>query len=62
MLSNGQQTPRAIANTIGNFNVQGFCIAAVLWLISNNHLLHKLKTLAFRQIIKFANLEAAQAL
>ncbi|KAF3014370.1 hypothetical protein E8E12_000009, partial [Didymella heteroderae] len=24
MLSNGQQTPRAIANTMGNFDVQGF--------------------------------------
>ena len=62
MLSNRQQTPRAIANTMGNFDVQGFRMAAVSWLISNNHPLHELETPAFRQMMEFANPEAARAL
>jgi hypothetical protein len=54
--------PQRAANAIGNFNVQGFRLAAVLWLINNNYLLREFTTPAFRAIIEFANLEAEVAL
>jgi hypothetical protein len=54
--------PQRAANAIGNFNVQGFRLAAVLWLINNNYPLREFTTLAFRAIIKFANLEVEVAL
>lgn len=54
--------PQEVASTLGNFNVQRFGLAAVLWLVNNNHPLRELETPAFRVMIEFVNLEAEAAL
>jgi hypothetical protein len=51
-----------VANQIGNFDVQGFRYAAVSWLVDNNHALREFETPAFREMIAYANPEAAEAL
>ncbi|KAI1676406.1 hypothetical protein KJE20_13983 [Pyrenophora tritici-repentis] len=53
---------QSIANTIGNFDVQAFRYAAVRWVIENNHPLREFETPAFKQMIAYANPEAAAAL
>ncbi|KNG52862.1 hat domain-containing protein [Stemphylium lycopersici] len=58
----GVEMPQGAANAIGNFNVQGFRLAAVLWLVDNNYPLRKFTTPAFRAMITFANSEAEVAL
>ena len=50
------------ANLVGNFNVQDFRYAAVSWLVDNNYPLREFETPAFKQMIAYANLEAAEAL
>jgi hypothetical protein len=62
MLKAGVSVPQAIANELSNFNIQRFRLAAVGWLVDNNHLLSKFEKLAFRDIIATANLEAEAAL
>lgn len=62
MLSSSVEVSQAAANAIGGFNVQRFRLAAVLWLVDNNHPLREFETPAFRSMIKFANPEAAAAL
>jgi hypothetical protein len=56
------EVPQEAANALGNFNVQGFRLAAVLWLVDNNHPLREFTTSAFRAMIEFANPEAEAAL
>jgi hypothetical protein len=58
----GVQVPQEAANAMGNFNVQGFRLAAVLWLVNNNHPLREFTTPAFSAMIDFANPEAETAL
>ncbi|KAF7572915.1 hypothetical protein PtrM4_078200 [Pyrenophora tritici-repentis] len=73
ILSHGQMTlrvlgesgavvPQAIANAIGNFNVQAFRYAVVSWLIKNNHPLREIETASFREMVAYANPEAVDAL
>ena len=44
------------------FNVNSFRMAAVSWLIDNNHPLHEFETLAFCEMLRMANPEAERAL
>jgi len=53
---------QAVANEFSGFNTQRFRLAAVGWLVENNHLLSKFKSLAFRRLIAMASLEAEAAL
>jgi hypothetical protein len=62
MLAAGVEVEQSAANAIGNFNVQRFRLAAVLWLVDNNHPLREFETPAFRAMIEFANPEAEAAL
>lgn len=59
-LSGVKFSPEAY-KTIGNFDVQGFQQAAVLWLVHNNRPLREFETPAFRRMIRFANPEAEAA-
>ncbi|RYN15529.1 hypothetical protein AA0113_g12768 [Alternaria arborescens] len=58
----GVAVSQEVANQIGNFDVQGFRYAAVSWLVDNNHALREFETPAFREMIAYANPEAAEAL
>ncbi|RYN15484.1 hypothetical protein AA0113_g12563 [Alternaria arborescens] len=62
MAASGVKVPQSVANELGNFDVQRFRYAAVTWLVDNNHPLREFETPAFRQMIEFANPEAADAL
>jgi hypothetical protein len=62
LLASGVEVGQAAANAMGNFNVQRFRLAAVLWLVDNNHLLREFENSAFRTMIEFANPEAEVAL
>ncbi|KAF2190346.1 hypothetical protein K469DRAFT_481386, partial [Zopfia rhizophila CBS 207.26] len=59
---NGIIIPQDMGNVIGNFNIQAFRLAAVSWLVKNNHPLREFKTPAFKALIKVANLEALNTL
>lgn len=54
--------PQQVANELGNFNIQRFRLAAVGWLVDNNHPLSEFKEPAFRDMIAMANPEAEAAL
>ncbi|KAI1509635.1 Dimer-Tnp-hAT dimerization containing protein [Pyrenophora tritici-repentis] len=58
----GVVVSQEVANTVGNFDVAGFRYAAVSWLIDNNHPLREFETQSFRDMIAYANPEAAEAL
>jgi hypothetical protein len=58
----GVKVTQDVANAIGNFDVQGFRYAAVTWLVDNNHPLREFETPAFKDMIAYANPEAAAAL
>jgi hypothetical protein len=62
MLAAGVEVEQSAANAIGNFNIQRFRLAAVLWLVNNNYPLRKFETPAFQSMIEFANPEAKAAL
>jgi hypothetical protein len=63
ILKNGKiKVTQAVANELLDFDCQDFCIAAVSWLVKNNHPLHKFKTPAFCAMLEAANPEAARAL
>ncbi|KAF1362276.1 hypothetical protein EJ07DRAFT_72771, partial [Lizonia empirigonia] len=47
---------------LGNFGVEGFTQAAVLWLVNNNSLLREIETKVFREMIRWADPEAEAAL
>jgi hypothetical protein len=51
-----------VANTAGGFSVQTFRLAAVTWLVENNHSLREFETPAFKKMIAAANPEAAVSL
>jgi hypothetical protein len=54
--------PQDVANELGNFNIQRFRLAAVGWLVDNNHPLSEFEKPAFRDMIAMANPEAEAAL
>jgi hypothetical protein len=58
----GVRVSQAIANEIGNFDVQAFRLSAVCWLVDNNISLRQFEDPAFRAMIQFANLEAEKSL
>ncbi|KNG44306.1 hat domain-containing protein [Stemphylium lycopersici] len=62
MFTMGKPLSQDQANAMGNFDAQGFRMAAVAWLIENNHPLREFETPAFRSMMEFANPEAARAL
>jgi hypothetical protein len=51
-----------LANELAGFNFQEFCLAAVDWLVENNHSLSKFTTPAFHRMLEVANPEAMAAL
>jgi hypothetical protein len=53
---------QAVANEFSGFNTQRFRLAAVGWLVENNHPLSEFKSLAFRRLIAMASPEAEAAL
>jgi hypothetical protein len=54
--------PQEVANELSNFNIQRFRLAAVGWLVDNNHPLSEFEKPAFRDMIATANPEAEAAL
>jgi hypothetical protein len=58
----GLEMPQPTANALGNFDVQGFRVATVMWLVNQNYPLSELTAPGFREMISFANLEAEAAL
>ena len=62
MICNGISISQEAANEFGNFSIQGFQLAAIAWLVDNNHSLYEFKMPAFRAMIEFANPEAAAML
>jgi hypothetical protein len=53
---------QAVANEFSGFNTQRFRLAAVGWLVENNHPLSEFKSPAFRRLIAMASSEAEAAL
>jgi hypothetical protein len=53
---------QATANSLSGFNTQRFRLAAVRWLVENNHPLREFETPAFQQLIAAANPDAERAL
>jgi hypothetical protein len=51
-----------LANELAGFNCQEFCLAAVDWLVKNNHPLSKFMTPPFCRMLEVANPEATAAL
>ncbi|KNG46889.1 transposase-like protein [Stemphylium lycopersici] len=51
-----------VANELAGFNTQRFRLAAVSWLVENNHPLSEFETPAFRRLLEAANLLAERAL
>lgn len=62
MIGDGVGVSQEVANAMGNFNVQGFRLAVITWLVDNNQPLRTLETPAFQEMMRFANPEAANAL
>lgn len=61
-LKSGYKVPQNVANSASSFNVQAFRLAAVSWLVENNHPLREFETPAFKALIAAANPEAAVSL
>jgi hypothetical protein len=61
-VNSGLKLTQDLANSMGNFDVHGFRYAAVTWLVDNNHPLREFETPAFKEMIAYANPEAAEAL
>jgi len=55
MFNSGITVSQAIANELSNFNIQRFRLAAVGWLVDNNHPLSEFEKPAFRDMIAAAN-------
>lgn len=53
---------QTVANKLSSFSIHRFRLAAVEWLIENNHPLSEFEKPAFRHLIKLANPLAEQAL
>ena len=58
----GVEVSQSAANVLGNFDVQRFRLAAVTWLVANNHPLREFETESFRRMLRFANPAAEEAL
>jgi hypothetical protein len=58
----GIRVPQRVANAVGGFDCQRFRLAAVLWLVENNHPLSEFTSASFREMMELANPEAAAAL
>ena len=54
--------PQDVANELSNFSIQRFRLAAVGWLVDNNHPLSEFEKPAFRHMIAMANPEAEVAI
>jgi hypothetical protein len=61
-LKSGYPVPQVVANALSGFNVQAFRLAAVSWLIENNHPLREFETPAFKRLLYAANPEAVASL
>jgi hypothetical protein len=62
LLTSGEGVSQSVANQLLGFNIQRFRLAAVGWLVSNNHPITEFETPAFRALLAAANLEAAASL
>jgi hypothetical protein len=62
MFNAGNTVSQAVANELSNFNIQRFRLAAVGWLVDNNHPLSEFEKPAFRDMIAAANPQAEEAL
>ncbi|KAF7577972.1 Dimer-Tnp-hAT domain containing protein [Pyrenophora tritici-repentis] len=62
LTKDGQNVQQNTANAFGNFDVEGFRTATVMWLVNRNHPLSELTTPDFREMMRFANPEAEAAL
>lgn len=60
--SKGIAVSQAVANELGNFDIQRFQLAGFTWLVENNHPLSEFEKPAFRAMLGFANPEAEAAL
>jgi hypothetical protein len=61
-MKKGVEVSREVANELSSFNVQGFRLASVQWLVGNNHPLREFETESFRRMLQFANPAAVDAL
>lgn len=62
LLTAGFSISQAAANKLSGFSTQAFRLAAVSWLVENNHPISEFESPAFRELIAMANPEAAGAL
>ena len=62
MVKAGVSVSQAVANELAGFNLQQFRLAAVGWLVDNNHPISEFEKPAFRDMISAANPEAEGAL
>ncbi|KAI1663207.1 hypothetical protein L13192_12750, partial [Pyrenophora tritici-repentis] len=58
----GIEISQSVGNALGNFDVQRFRLAAIIWLVENNHPITQFEQPAFRAMLTFANPEAEAAL
>lgn len=58
----GVKVPQDVANELGSFDQQRFRLAAVMWLVDNNHPLREFRSPSFQEMIELANPAAAAAL
>jgi hypothetical protein len=61
-MAGGKPILQAVANKLSSFNIHRFRLAAVRWLIENNHPLSEFEKPAFRRLIRLANPLAEDAL
>jgi hypothetical protein len=62
MFDAGIAVSQAVANELSNFSIQRFRLAAVGWLVDNNHPISEFEKPAFRSMIAAANQHAGAAL
>lgn len=62
LFKSGVPVSQEVANELGHFDIQRFRLAAVGWLVDNNHPLSEFEKPAFRDMIAMANPEAEAAL
>ena len=62
LMAGGKPVSQALANKLSSFNIHRFRLAAVEWLIENNHPLSEFEKPAFRRLIRLANPLAEDAL
>jgi hypothetical protein len=62
LMAGSKPISQAVANKLSSFYIYRFRLAAVRWLIKNNHPLSEFEKLAFRRLICLANPLAKDAL